>query len=83
MTTRQAKKMLENIVEFGNIPRYAMKVYRGRLYVWKNNGQIPSTKSLSKIEKLSGSNGYATWIGIFEPDEAVEYLDSLGYLSKK
>ena len=69
MTTRQAKKMLESIMEFGNIPRYAVKVYRGRLYVWKNNGQVPSTFRISKIEEISGSKGYATWIGVFEPDE--------------
>ena len=83
MATRQAKKMLESIMEFGKIPRYAVKVHCGRLHVWKNNGQVPSTRSLSKIEKLSGSNGYATWIGVFEPDEVVEYLGSIGYLPRK
>ena len=73
-TLEQVKKEIEEIKEFGDIPRYSVELGRKYIYVWLNNGQVPATRNLSKLERLSGWGGYATFIGRFTPEEAKEFF---------
>ena len=67
---KELKEKIEEIKEFGDIPRYSVVAGRKYIYVWLNNGQVPATRNLPELKRLSNWGGYATFIGRFTPEEA-------------
>ncbi len=59
---------LDAKTEFGNVPKYAVSVKGGYLYVCRNNGQFHRGGS-------SGVPGYATFLGRFTAQEAKTRFD--------
>lgn len=76
-TLKELAKQIEQIKEFGDIPKYSTVAGRKYIYVFKNNGQIPTTRNLSELQRLSGWGGYATFIGRFTIEEIQEWLKEL------
>ena len=79
MTKQEIITKIKEIKAFGNIPRYHIEKSKKFVYIWENNGQIPETRHISILEKLSSSNGYATFIGRFKTTN--ELNNFLKYMS--
>ena len=77
MKRKEIIAKLESLQEFGDIPKFSIVTTRKYIYVWRNNGQVPKTRNIRELEKLSGSGGYATFIGRFTTQEALDYFSEL------
>lgn len=59
---KEIAEKIEDIKEFGSIPRYAVECGKKYIYVCKNNGQF--------TRRDMGDGPWATFIGKFTADEA-------------
>ncbi len=66
MNIDEIKNKIENIKEFGDIPRYTVEIEKNKLVVCMNNGQFTTD------ETMSNKDGRATFIGKFSPTDAIK-----------
>jgi len=71
-TLEELKKLFDNVMEFGDIPRFSTEIYHRRLYVCRNNGQFHRGD-------MDGRGGWATFVGKFTRRQGLEFLSLNGY----
>ena len=65
-TVNEIKKEIESIKAFGDTPQYTVTTKNGLLHVCQNDGQYHTDP------KKSRQNGYATYVGKYTPQEAIQ-----------
>ena len=75
-TLEAVQRLFDNVMEFGEMPRFTTEIYRRRLYVCRNNGQFHHGD-------MDGRGGWATFVGKFTRREGLEYLWAYHFLEWK